>query len=188
MARKSKTYAALVGLGLTALIVDRSFFQATSPDLGLAAGPRVDADAAPSGQQTPSVTASAPVAKMTIPELRFPRDLPVYDPQAPLRDVFAPVSSASDANGQSPGAKTAASGKSDPERAFGRAAFEAAHRVDALMVQDRLKIAVVDGRWMRIGEQVDECTLSRIEGDVATFQCHDGEAVLSPSRRNPRAD
>jgi hypothetical protein len=36
---------------------------------------------------------------------------------------------------------------------------------------------------MRIGEELDHCTLIAIEGDAATFQCHDGDTVLSPLRR-----
>lgn len=67
-------------------------------------------------------------------------------------------------------------------RGLDQAAFQAGHELGGVLDHERLKIAIIDGRWLRIGDKVDGCTLTRISGDTVCFECYDGEAVLKPSR------
>jgi hypothetical protein len=57
------------------------------------------------------------------------------------------------------------------------------------MVNQRLRIAVVDDIWVHFGDSIDGCTLMGIEGQSAHFKCHDGEAVLTVTTgRTPQSD
>jgi hypothetical protein len=190
MATKTKVYLSLIGAGLLALAVDSFYFGASAPATSEA------------GQLNPAENESVPEAKsaararlaakpvgtsrLNVPELHFPRNLPAYDPAYELRDVF----SRTDAD--SPGSATGPAGRQKASEdvalsTIGREAFQARHRVDAVMVQESLKIAVVDGRWIRVGDMVDRCKLTRIDGESVIFECHDGDTELSPSgkKRHP---
>lgn len=186
MKTKTIIYTAVVGVGLIALVVDRCFLGATAPQSSAAGEPddnishdqELHAQTAAPARRRPAVAAAA--GKISVPELHFPRNLPTFDSAMELRDLF-----------QRPGVAPARGGKSiaghpggDEEKAIGRESFAAAHHVDGVFVQERLKIAIVNGKWVREGEKIDECTLLRIEGDSAVFQCHDGDTVLSPARKN----
>jgi len=142
------------------------------------------------------VAADAPPAD-PIPELSFPRNLKPFDPSAPIRDIFArPQSVAVDtANGRSDQEESDAasdspetSAKPGGNQRIGRAKFATQHRLEAVMIQQSLKIAIVDGRWMQVGDVVDGCTLSDISGESAVFRCRDGDARLSPFERTPLGD
>ena len=191
MATKTKVYLALIATGLVALAVDRCYFGASAPASTAAsevdpATEDQDAVSKPAPRPRPAPQQAGP-SKLSVPELHFPRNLPAYDPVFEMRDVFARLDGEdSNSNMGHPG-RSGSAKKGTEEDAIGREAFQAAHRIDAVMVQESLRIAVVDGRWMRVGDVVDTCTLTRIEGDSAVFQCHDGDTVLSPSgkRRHP---
>lgn len=186
MKTKTVIYSAVVGVGLIALVVDRCFLGATAPQSSAAGEPGDDIEqdhsahsqSAPPSRRRPAVAAAA--GKISVPELHFPRNLPTFDSAMEMRDLFqrpgiAPVRGGKASAGQS---------GDDEETAIGRESFAAVHHVDGVFVQERLKIAIVNGKWVREGEKIDECTLLRIEGDSAVFQCHDGDTVLSPARKS----
>lgn len=183
MTGKNKIYLALIALGLMALAIDRTFMGATAPSAATAdpVSPDEEDGAAAEAPPRPRVVPKpAGPSKLSIPELHFPRNLPEYDPALELRDIFARAEESDGVPGSDSSHPTI-SRKQAPQGAIGREAFEVAHRIDAVMVQESLKIAVVDGRWMQVGDVMDTCTLIRIEGDSAEFQCHDGDIVISPS-------
>lgn len=190
MAKKTKVYLALIAAGLLALAVDRTYLGASTPSSTVASlvdpdshdSKEEDVESASAPRHRPAPKLVAP-SKLSVPELHFPRSLPVYDPATEMRDLFARSDSNGSAAGNALPARGGSSKRTIANQAIGREAFQATHRIDAVMVQDSLKIAVVDGRWMRVGDVLDTCTLIRIEGDAAEFQCHDGDTVLSPSGR-----
>jgi hypothetical protein len=192
MASKTKVYLAVIAAGLVALAVDRVYFGASAPspiaasEVNSTLGDVVDeSKPAPRSRPAPHPRApqgpDTPGSKLSVPELHFPRNLPSYDPALEMRDVFAHLDEQGSFPNTIPTGKSGSAKKENAAEAIGREVFQAAHRVDAVMVHDSLKIAVVDGRWMRVGDVLDHCTLIRIEGDFTVFQCHDGDAVLSAS-------
>jgi hypothetical protein len=186
MASKTKIYLSLIGVGLLALAVDRCYFGASAPASTKAGQPDAGDDESPadvnSAPRPKFVPKSAGPTKLTVPELHFPRNLPTYDPAHDLRDVFVRM----DMEGSVSNIDPAGNGKTSKDSTvgpIGRDAFRASHRVDAVMVQESLKIAVVDGRWVRVGDTVDGCKLTRIEGDSVYFECHDGGTAISPTSK-----
>lgn len=189
MSGKNKSYLAVIALGLTALAVDRLYLGTTSPAKTSAAQTPTDDDQ-PSVKpaRQPIVTAPSPTTATGVPELRFPRNLPPMDANVSLRDIFSPdgfVPPAGKAN-RNTSAKTKADAAA-PE-AIGHEQFGLTHSLGALMLVDGLKIAVISGQWLRVGETLDTCTLIRIEGESAIFECHDGEVAfsMSPRRRKTK--
>ncbi len=194
MASKTKVYLALIAAGLAVLVVDRCFLGASAPASTAASEVEPAAKAeggesmpAPPPRPVPNQAPGAQGSKLSVPELHFPRNLPAYDPAFEMRDVFARREEDNSISDVGHTGKTGSGKKGAAGDAIGREAFQTAHRLDAVMVQESLRIAVVDGRWMRVGDAVDRCTLTRIEGDAVVFQCHDGDSVLLPSgkRRHP---
>ena len=190
MAGKTKVYLSLIGAALVGLAVDKCYFGATAPaptnagELDTEVTRNDSEGKSAQSVRVSSNTSGAP--KRNVPQLHFPRHLPSYDSAYELRDVFAPIGT----EGIEAAIAQSGKGKSGKDTAagtIGRDAFEANHRVDAVMVQESLKIALVDGRWVRVGDMVDGCELTGIEGNSVLFECHDGVTELSPSgkRKHP---
>ena len=115
-----------------------------------------------------------------IPELPFPRGLEPIESVAGIRDPFAPPDNG---DGLSPGGR-----RRQPQRSA-RESFVAAHRLEAVMEDDGLSVAIVSGRWLRTGQSLDGCRLAAIDGIRVAFECVDGVAVLelaSSDVRGPR--
>ena len=125
----------------------------------------------------PPAAAPAPSANMlTALELPFPRAIPVWNPQSPIRDLFAPFSDEDTAD------KRHARSPRGVDAGHGTCAdFESRHRLEAVLVQESLKIAILDGTWVRIGESVDGCALTEIVGNKVRFRCRDGDTTLALS-------
>jgi hypothetical protein len=167
---KNKIYIAFMLLGGAALVVDRCVLtpSVTMPATVAASTPRT---AAPS-----AATALSSAETLVILELPFPRAIPAWDPQSPIRDIFAPFSD-EDATDKrhSRSSRGADAGQGTC------AAFVNQHRLDAVLVQKSLKIAILDGAWVRIGESVNECVLTEIVGNKVRFRCRDGDTILTLS-------
>ena len=193
MASKTKIYFALIAAGLVALVVDRCSFGASAPASTAASEvdpPAEDAESTPPVPRPRTVAPHAPGApgsKIGVPELHCPRNLPAFDATSEIRDVFARQGSDGEISDVGRTGKNGSAKKNTAADAIGREAFHERHRIDAVMVQESLRIAVVDGRWMRVGDAVDTCTLIKIEGDCAVFQCHDGDTALTPSGKRTHA-
>ena len=170
---KNKIYIAFMLLGGAALVVDRCVL---TPSVTMPA--TVAASVAATSPPPPA--ASAPPAEtLVILELPFPRAIPAWDPQSPIRDLFA-LFSDEDATDKrrtrSPRGADAGQGTC--------AGLLSQHHLEAVLVQDSLKIAILDGAWVRIGESVDGCVLTEIVGHKVRFRCRDGDTLLTLSSRN----
>jgi len=166
---RRRAYLIAIGIGCVALAVDRFILteSATAPQDVNAAGinrttlPEEPADAG----QTP------------VPAVPFPRNLPAFDPTRDIRDVFVrPSDAIAGDDEQQRGPKSPKTG--DPKEATSAAEFVTRHTLSAVLDDGRLKIAVVDGLWMRVGDAFDDCRLTSVSGTAARFRCPDGDAVL----------
>ena len=115
---------------------------------------------------------------------QFPENLPSMDWSRPMPNPFEPPPEVARRN-QAPdtGDRDAETSRlrrrpGEPPRA---AEFAEAHRLSGVFVGQS---AIVDGHLVRIGQKVDDAELLRVEGNKAHFQCSDGQATLSLSRRN----
>jgi len=180
------TYLALLAVGATALAADRWIFSG---------GTAVTDPAIALGQHAPQ-SATPPIDPgsahgMLIPELPFPHHLPSSDLHEPLRDLFAPpervsAKDPSNARGDKQACDKSASGEAKPTDSD---TFVSQHRLNGVLIDQRLRIAIVDGRWVRIGEALSGCTLLEVSGNEVRFKCLDGEAALNVSQtRTPGQD
>ncbi len=178
-ASKKKTYAVILILGGVALVVDRLILSesAAAPRMAVASGAAPLANPPP----TPDDNAEGP-SPLAIPELPFPRGVARFSDESRLPDLFASpqerlrAARATDSNDVAREVMAARSSLS-------RAAFEQAHRLDGVFIQQRLRIAVIDGQWSRIGQKIDGCTLEEIASREVRFACKDGVAVLTLNLR-----
>ncbi|MGB2984558.1 MAG: hypothetical protein WBE26_01635 [Phycisphaerae bacterium] len=174
MSRQRKgAYLTLLAVGAAALAVDRWILTEgiTEPDAAFALG---------AGGSAPVIASPPPepTSTLSIPELPFPRGLEPLDQQGLARDLFAPPTLATDRDSSTDKDQRETNGRGGARRA-NSATFVTQHRLNGVLVHQRLKIAIVDGAWVRIGELVDGCTLAAVSGNEARFQCHDAEAVLN---------
>jgi len=121
-------------------------------------------------------------ASVPIPAVPFPRNLPAFDATGEIRDVFVSPSDMRAADhgehNRQVGPKT-----DDPVGPSSAVEFAARHALNALLDDQSLRIAIVDGRWIKVGGAVDDCRLITISGTAAQFQCPFGEATLEiPSK------
>ena len=167
---KNKIYIAFMLLGGAALVVDRCVL---TPSVTMPAS--VAASVAATAPPPPAASAPSADTLATL-ELPFPRAIPVWDPQSPIRDLFAPFSdddAADKRRKRSPRGADAGQGTC--------ADFVTQHRLEAVLVQESLKIAILDGAWVRIGESIDGCVLTEIVGNKVRFRCRDGDTLLALS-------
>jgi hypothetical protein len=174
---KKKVYLAVMVLGGAALLVDRVFLSSSvDPDVAEATG------VAPADDKPASPEAASPTPQTApIPELNFPRQIPAYDVGAHLRDWFEPPKLP---DAEEPQEGTPDNGGPLALRAAlpvvsAKESFVASHRLDGIVINDRWQIAIVDGVWLRVGQAMDDCTLSEVSGRTAVFACEDGDAQLT---------
>jgi hypothetical protein len=166
--KKKQTYGVLLGLGMAALAADRLLVGGDPTPAS------VEAAASLTNRSPADPAATGATERIPVPGVPFPRNLPAVAADALIRDAFA-----------NPGAgsgDTAGSRVRGPDGPFARpptaAAFVDIHRLDAVMDDGALHIAVVDGRWVRPGERIDGCRLDRLEGIRAVFVCSDEEQAV----------
>ena len=172
---RRKSYLVLLAVAALGLVIDRFVFTrgATTPPKASAA----TVARSPVGRGTATGSA-APSA--SIPEIPFPTGLVAAEALATIPDVFAPPSvRMRGGSGAGPPYNTGIdnNGRGPSQRLSG-AAFENRHTLDGVLSHQRLRIAVLDGRPVRIGDTIDGCTLKDVSGYRARFECHDGPAVL----------
>ena len=176
--RKKQLYGTLLGCGALAMLVDR-LLPAT-----------VVADAPVPGQSAAAVAATESGPKTSwkpaggdfgIPELPFPRVSPWDGAGLPIRNLFKPPRMVG-------GEWTTGSEPDDPQggvggrrrtRTVSAAVFARRHRLLGLLVRDELRIAIIDGKWVREGEEIDGCTLNRITDVEAHFECMENDVILT---------
>jgi len=170
--RRKKTYLIAIGVGCLALAIDRFALteSVTEP---------APSEAAPVVAAAEPVSAATEVPRVPIPAVPFPKNLPAYDATRDIRDVFlAPRERDADGNAIRAGKGPKTDGSDQPGLA---AEFAGKHTLNAVLDDHGLKMAVVDGKWIRIGDDIQGCRLTTISGTAARFQCSDGDAVLDIS-------
>lgn len=163
-AGKKKRYLLVIGLSGAGLIVDSMI----PTDVATVPAP---AQAAPTSLILDEAAQGLPL----IPRLPFPRALRTWDGSTDIRDIFRPPQMAGDAtgDGQSPNKKP---NPADDEA--NRRAFASGHALHAVLVSGSLRVAIVDGTWVRVGEEFEECKLERISNNQAVFSCYAGLVTL----------
>lgn len=176
--KRKRTYLLVIALGGAGLLVDRliapSSTQADSnlfaPGVEVAA--RTRPGATPANPQNP--------VELSVPELPFPRTLPQWDTGEPIRDIF------SSANSNAPTEKRRA--RAAEAEGYGTCAhmIKSCH-INALMVNERVQIAVINGERMQVGRELLGCKLFSVEGHQVRFRCADGDVglTLTPSATGP---
>ncbi len=174
---RKKAYLGLMVIGGAALFIDRFLLvKSVSEPSAAVALPAVEQASRLGTAPSPSGSTA-----LSIPEIPFPRDLPDFDDDAsgePIRDFFAPPRSTLQEE-----AEQAATDKESRDRAAHRglasaAMFMTQHRLEGILVHQRLRIAVVDGISLAPGQSLDGCTLVYVSDNEVRFECHDGLAVL----------
>ena len=178
---RRKIYLVVLAVSALGLVIDRFVFTrgATAPAEASAATVARPRDGR--GAATDNAGPSA-----SIPEIPFPTGLVAAAALSTIPDVFAPPSvrlrGRSDA-GQPYNAAMGNGGRGPSQRSSG-AAFESRHTLVGVLIYQRrqvglpMKMAVLDGRPVRIGDTIDGCTLQDVSGYRARFECYDGPAVL----------
>lgn len=179
--RRKRAYGAVMVIAAAALAVDRCALSNEPAAAFSAHGDIAHGDASePVDRHSPYLEA---LPAVSIPELPFPRGVAALDLPAsnsPCRDLFAPPESV--VNRNTPDASTDSNDSSmnrdkHTER-VNCATFLTHHRLSGVLLFESLRIAVVDGIWLRKGQLLDACTLISVSGNEARFECHDGQAVL----------
>ena len=162
---RKKTYLALIAVGFVAMVVDRLVPRDETP-IEVASGPVEDRGSAVLASDMPGERRDG---WLPVPELPFPR-LPAADVNAPsTRDPF-------EKPGVVPPDNTSEETPSDVNATSNT--FGTLHRLDGVWLQGSLKIAIVNGAWVHIGQAVDGCVLKEVDGIEASFSCQDGEVKL----------
>jgi len=181
---KKAAYAGIIAVGTTLFLIDRiSSWSGPEPAAADAVSSSAPSshgttDAAkPENSGKDGQTKIAEGNARLIAQKPFPRGVKPWNAQSELRDLFAPRT---DSNSEDSADNSGSFSRSaDGKRRAGRSRFAQAHRLTGILTQSSLRIAVIDDRWMKIGDVIDGCALSAIEGTEVKFVCHDGEAVLN---------
>ncbi|MBU0718129.1 MAG: hypothetical protein KJ749_07775 [Planctomycetes bacterium] len=171
-ARKKRKYAVVMLLSAAGLAVNTLML----PDADPAPAVALVADRSVS-------TMSLDLLPLSIPELPFPVVIRSFDPTVEFRDLFESLhlrdTEALRAAGvPDPTELSAANGRSENG---GRERFVREHVLRAVMLRDRLRIAVIDDKLVTIGEEIDGCELADIQDGTVRFECADGSAALELS-------
>ncbi|MCH8966400.1 MAG: hypothetical protein IID43_01860 [Planctomycetes bacterium] len=181
--KRKRLYIALMVLAAAGFGVDRFVFSrsSTAPSVAMASSGVAAASV------FPNISGNTDAA-LAIPELPFPRAVEGYSFGDDIQDIFTPPGWEPNGSTKS-GNRFRAARDSGPS---GRAEFMRSHELGGILFHDNLKIAVLDGRWMRVGEMIDGCTLKNVSGSQVLFECYDGKAELTFGRESsahePRRD
>ena len=170
---RRKTYFVLLGLGGTALIVDRLVLTEPlmEPWETLAVETR-DGDLVAGDEKPPQ-----PVTPQGIPELPFPGGLSALGLDGSIHDLFMSPSRRADAKVSA----RAACGSHASSGVPAYRAFADTHRLEAILEDGDVHIAVVGGELLKPGGKIAGCVLHKLAGTKAHFACEDGEAILELS-------
>ncbi len=173
--QKKRTYLSVLIVGAVALLIDR-FVSST--------GSTTPRPAAAAGFTLPPPSGAAAFA---IPELPFPKGVVSLGQHVELRDLFLPPMFRAAGPDEGDSADQQAGFAGNPRRnpsgdrrwdALSTARFVREHRLDAVLIDEGLRIAIVNGLWLRVGQSLDGCTLKDITGNAVTFECDDEVAAL----------
>lgn len=162
---RKRIYMVLLGVSALGLAIDRFVIprgaEGASSALPVAAAPP---------QPDPLVQS------VSIPGVPFPENIVSADPGRPIIDLFAPPALRGRGGTDNQEGTDAVPLPGAPSPAD---TFVTQHKLSAVLIDARLKIAVVDGHWVRVGETIDGCTLIGIEGQTVHFSCVDKDTSLT---------
>lgn len=176
---KTKLYASFLALAVIGFVVDRVLIgephgaEASQPEAAQA----TDRDGIDPGSLAPQAAIPEP----------FPTNLQGLDWSGPIRDPFLwPAELARRREQRLSGAQSGQSGVASRRRGepLAVAQFMKVHSLSGVSVVGKSAMAIVDGRIVEVGQDVDHARLLTVEGNKAYFQCLDGVAVLSVDRRD----
>lgn len=179
--RKLKTYIAVIGVGLGALIVDRLLEPGGTPASALGAASQSD-DATEAAAREPELAAA-----LSVMPTAFPSTLPGLVPNALLRDPFDLPEAARRVLESKPEVAPAKAGNTVTPSEL----FRGDHELSAIVRVGASRVAIVDGLMIAQGQRVDECSLEELSDRYARFSCADGDVVLTIAPRSlglPDAD
>lgn len=169
--KRKKSYVLLAIAGVLGLALDRLVVS--------------DVETSPATVRASAVEVAAAVSVApAMPELPFPKNLEPYSKDEAIRDIFAiPIDLQPATPPDNTDARRAAAEHQDGASAILSVdQFRAEHHLDGLLNSDGLRLAIVNGRWLRVGQLISGCTLERIFGTSAHFRCNDGRVELQIGR------
>ncbi len=163
---RKKLALGVVVLGAGAMIADRAMFGVAEPAPAAAAP-------APAGRAASAKAATRPAAaeeSLAIPELVFPKQIPRVESLEDIRDWFAPPATVAEAEENE--ADTPSTTAAPPAPASAETPFEQRYRLDAVVIIGSTRMAVVEGRWLRIGDTLggEKARLVEVHDQAAVFE------------------
>jgi len=180
LSKRQKVFVALAAVAVAVLAIDR--LTAEDP----ASGP-VPAKAAarrsprrtppPAAAQAPDNHTDAPAAvsiarRIEEQAARTPLEI------ASVPDAMRPAESWLRVLVPEPQPQTAAPKAAPVTRSSPAELFAGAHVLQAVMVSDNQRLAVVDGKCLSVGDRIGAFTLTGIENEAAVFECNDQRVTL----------
>ncbi len=165
--KKKKVYFTVMLISACALVVNSFVLSSDLPE-----------PETPARKDGTASDASSSVSGLPIPELPFPRGISPIDPEAEVPDLFAPPHLKRRFDGVDADKPAGNAAQLSAPGHLSSASFEEAHHLNGILVDQRLKIAGLDGQWVRIGTSVDGCTLTDISPREVTFRCFDNSVIL----------
>lgn len=172
--KRKKIYTLLMLLGVIAFFMDRMLLSDSTTAPSKAVASPVYRRTTPVAKETVSENAS-----ISIPALAFPRNILTYDPRFSMRDIFSPYPKWQHEQSSLHSTDKARSDIEKNMRLSRSVIFMTQHKLNAILNGPDLKIAIIDGHWVRVGDTFDGCKLRKLEGEKIYFTCSDGEAVLN---------
>lgn len=163
-ANRKKLCLIVLPLAGLALIVDRVLL-GTTDNVAPAQGAPIPT--APS-TATPTPEKDQHAGAALIPELPFPRDLPIAT--GPPRDWFEPPESALAEKTESL-LKSGALSASEKDERTPQERFASEYTLEGIVLLGNVRIAIINGRRVRIGDEIGDCIVQRMEGRTVWFDC-----------------
>jgi len=173
---RKRIYLLIMVLAGVGLAVDRFILSEplSGPVEAVAAMPRVESSSIVSRETGVPIDSS-------IPELPFPEKLQSFAPKQILRDVFSPPGEQKQVveTGEPSRIGEGSTRAGDDAQRANASTFASHHAISGVLTKGDTRIAIVDGKWLRVGDRLNGCTLTDIIGNSARFSCSDGDATLS---------
>ena len=189
-ANKKKIYIAILVVGMAALGIDQLLRSEPAPAAAQSPAAATQTPRSAAGSR-PATASKSPAPKpkrdqagdydeVAVTVAPFPQPLSTAPPQdASWRDMFM----------LSPLAQEALFGPLEPPQEeevepvlpdkTTAAEFALRHRLVAVMASGQTSVAIVDEKWLRPGEVLDDCMLTKITGRSVWFECFDGPVELN---------
>ena len=162
-----RLYLIFIGMGLVAVVVDRLVFRASEPTHAQASLALIE-----------DLEADIEEEELPLPAMPFPSSIKSW-----VGNSFPDSFASPQARGLSPGSDGVAVQGGPQVSALHvqstRLLFQQNHLLSGLAQVGELGVAIVNGKWVEVGDVVDGCELVGLGESSAKFLCRDGEVELS---------